>query len=117
MDNTRHRAITPPPVTSDSGTISKNKKIKHRKRPWSAVEDQMLTRLVGEFNRQPNAHQPATQTKKWATIASKIPGRVGKQCRERWLTYLDPNVRQHDQFLNFAPECCGSTHADPTLPT
>ena len=27
----------------------------------------------------------------WSTIASYIPGRVGKQCRERWLNYLRPD--------------------------
>lgn len=28
----------------------------------------------------------------WSTIAARIPGRTGKQCRERWLNHLDPTV-------------------------
>jgi hypothetical protein len=31
---------------------------------------------------------------KWSVIASKIPGRLGKQCRERWLNHLDPNIKK-----------------------
>ena len=30
--------------------------------------------------------------KKWSTIASHINGRIGKQCRERWLNHLSPDV-------------------------
>ena len=28
----------------------------------------------------------------WAMIATKMPGRTGKQCRERWHNHLDPRV-------------------------
>jgi hypothetical protein len=31
---------------------------------------------------------------KWSAIASRLPGRFGKQCRERWHNHLDPNVKQ-----------------------
>ena len=29
---------------------------------------------------------------KWSDIAERIPGRLGKQCRERWLNHLDPSI-------------------------
>ena len=32
--------------------------------------------------------------KKWAQIAQQLPGRIAKQCRERWHNHLDPNVRK-----------------------
>jgi len=32
--------------------------------------------------------------KNWSTIASALPGRIGKQCRERWHNHLDPNIRK-----------------------
>jgi hypothetical protein len=64
-----------------------------RKRPWSPMEDQLLTRLVNEFEQSAMAGKRAVVTRKWAVIAEKIPWRVGKQCRERWMNYLDPNVR------------------------
>lgn len=28
----------------------------------------------------------------WARIAEGVPGRDGKQCRERWTNHLDPNL-------------------------
>ena len=34
--------------------------------------------------------------KRWALIASHIPGRAGKQCRERWLNHLDSRVVKSD---------------------
>ena len=30
--------------------------------------------------------------KKWSLIASVLPGRIGKQCRERWHNHLNPAV-------------------------
>ena len=31
---------------------------------------------------------------KWSDIAKRVPGRMGKQCRERWCNYLDPSIRK-----------------------
>ena len=31
---------------------------------------------------------------KWSTVADSLPGRVGKQCRERWFNHLDPSVKK-----------------------
>ena len=42
----------------------------------------MMT-LVGQYG-----------AKKWSVIASHLPGRMGKQCRERWHNHLDPNIRK-----------------------
>ena len=36
------------------------------------------------------AHGP----KKWSTIAAALPGRIGKQCRERWHNHLNPDIRK-----------------------
>mmetsp|Transcript_3885 Transcript_3885/g.6081 ORF Transcript_3885/g.6081 Transcript_3885/m.6081 type:complete len:679 (-) Transcript_3885:141-2177(-) len=33
---------------------------------------------------------------KWSTIASQLPGRIGKQCRERWFNHLDPAIVKGD---------------------
>lgn len=38
--------------------------------------------------------------RKWSVIAASIPGRAGKQCRERWLNHLDAAVKKSD----WAPE-------------
>lgn len=47
---------------------------------WSPHEDELLRRLV------------ATEQKNWGDVASKIPGRTSKQCRERWHNHLDPQI-------------------------
>lgn len=31
---------------------------------------------------------------KWSEIAARIPGRLGKQCRERWFNHLDPTLKK-----------------------
>ena len=31
---------------------------------------------------------------KWSEIAAQIPGRIGKQCRERWFNHLDPTIKK-----------------------
>ena len=32
--------------------------------------------------------------KKWKEIATFLPGRIGKQCRERWYNNVDPNLNK-----------------------
>ncbi|CAN0034661.1 unnamed protein product, partial [Heterosigma akashiwo] len=41
--------------------------------PWTKEEDARLTELVAQFG-----------ARKWNKIAPHLPGRNGKQCRERW---------------------------------
>ncbi len=55
------------------------------KRPWTKEEDDVVREMV-------SIHGP----KQWSEIASKIPGREGKQCRERWLNHLRPDLRKAD---------------------
>ena len=45
-------------------------------------EDEFLKRKVAEVGR------------KWAMIARHLPGRIGKQCRERYVNHLDPNLKK-----------------------
>lgn len=61
---------------------------------WSAQEDQQLRAWV-------QAKGPA----KWVQCALNLPGRSGKQCRERWIHTLNPNgkignwTQEEDQIL------------------
>ena len=57
--------------------------VKTRRGPWTAEEDELLSNLVKRFG-----------TKRWAIIAELVPGRVGKQCRERWLNHLRTDVKK-----------------------
>lgn len=38
--------------------------------------------------------------RKWSSIAQMLPGRIGKQCRERWHNHLKPNIK-----VSFFPLC------------
>jgi hypothetical protein len=60
-----------------------------QKRPWSETEDELLSTLVTKFGPE-----------NWDTLAEAIKGRNGKQCRERYRTTLDPNIRKG----NWTPE-------------
>jgi hypothetical protein len=50
---------------------------------WTDREDQMLIAYVEQHG-----------TSNWSMVASGIPGRTGKQCRERWTHRLDPNLNR-----------------------
>ena len=52
------------------------------KGPWTPEEDKKIIQLVRE-------HGP----KKWSVIADNLPGRIGKQCRERWHNHLNPDIK------------------------
>lgn len=58
----------PPPVAKVKG-------------PWRPEEDKMLTELVAKFG-----------ARRWTAIAAHVPGRTGKQARERWLNQLSPDL-------------------------
>ena len=52
-----------------------------RKLKWTAQEDQNLLNAVERLG-----------TKSWKAVANYVQGRSGKQCRERWLGQLNPQV-------------------------
>jgi hypothetical protein len=47
------------------------------KGPWTPEEDETIHRCLAEG------------ITKWSEIADRIPGRIGKQCRERYFNHLD----------------------------
>ncbi|CAL5189164.1 unnamed protein product [Lathyrus oleraceus] len=50
---------------------------------WTVEEDGLLVRLVELYG-----------LRKWSYIAQKFPGKMGKQCRERWHNHLKPNIKK-----------------------
>ncbi|EKX40914.1 hypothetical protein GUITHDRAFT_158254 [Guillardia theta CCMP2712] len=50
---------------------------------WTKEEDETVIRLVELYG-----------PTRWASIASNLPGRNGKQCRERWHNQLDPAIKK-----------------------
>ncbi len=57
--------------------------IKQIKGNWTPEEDMILKKKVAEYG-----------LKKWKEIATFLPGRIGKQCRERWYNNVDPNLNK-----------------------
>lgn len=55
------------------------------RRVWTPQEDEAIARLVAEHG-----------NKAWSTVASFLPTRTGKQCRERWHNHLDPDINKAD---------------------
>ncbi|KAG7553447.1 SANT/Myb domain [Arabidopsis thaliana x Arabidopsis arenosa] len=53
---------------------------------WRKYEDDLLSELVKEYmeNDKPQ----------WSKIAKQLPGRIGKQCRERWHNHLNPTIKR-----------------------
>ena len=53
------------------------------KGPWTPDEDKLVLLLVEKNGPQ-----------KWTHIAENLPGRIGKQCRERWHNHLNPKIKK-----------------------
>jgi len=53
------------------------------KRPWSSEEDEVVMGHVRKYG-----------PRGWSRIAVTLPGRKGKQCRERWHNHLKPEIRK-----------------------
>ncbi|KAI4354490.1 hypothetical protein L6164_003345 [Bauhinia variegata] len=53
------------------------------KGPWTQEEDDKIVELVSKYG-----------PTKWSLIAKSLPGRIGKQCRERWHNHLNPEIKK-----------------------
>mmetsp|Transcript_35906 Transcript_35906/g.83746 ORF Transcript_35906/g.83746 Transcript_35906/m.83746 type:complete len:144 (-) Transcript_35906:1063-1494(-) len=69
--------------TSTSIKEKKRSKLTRVVRKWTNEEDERMALLVREHG-----------SKHWGLIASKLGGRTGKQCRERWHNQLDPFIKK-----------------------
>lgn len=50
---------------------------------WTRQEDEIIIEFVKQHG-----------VKNWTKLAQSLPGRIGKQCRERWRNHLDPDVNR-----------------------
>jgi len=70
-------------ASSQESPPSTPKSANSHKRQWTEEED----RIVCE-------HVRKNGPRKWSKIAANLPGRIGKQCRERWHNHLNPDIRK-----------------------
>jgi hypothetical protein len=54
----------------------------HPKAKFTAAEDMMLAKFVKRYG-----------TTDWTDIARRMEGRNARQCRDRWVSYLSPDVQ------------------------
>jgi hypothetical protein len=77
------------------------------KGPWTKEEDAKIIELVRQLG-----------AKQWSKIAQQLPGRIGKQCRERWYNHLNPDIkreewsREEDRALIIAHRAFGNKWAE-----
>jgi len=55
-----------------------------RKGQWQDHEDAIVVEAVTTSTEQPFT--------RWSDLAQRLPGRVGKQIRDRWVNHLNPNI-------------------------
>jgi hypothetical protein len=55
-----------------------------RKGQWTEEEDAIVIDAVGN-----SVEDPFTR---WSDLAQRLPGRVGKQVRDRWVNHLNPSI-------------------------
>eukprot|EP00752_Nemacystus_decipiens_P017504 g15692.t1 len=82
-------------VAEQLGTLRSDVQCLHRwnkvlrpglhKGPWTEEEDSIVRECV---------EHSGAQKVKWSVVASRLPGRIGKQCRERWFNHLDPSIKK-----------------------
>jgi len=78
-----------------------------RKMPWTEEEDRRVIDLVQKYGAQ-----------KWSFIADHLPGRIAKQCRERWHNHLNPKIKkcawseEEEWTLFLSHEAFGNRWAD-----
>lgn len=59
-----------------------------QKRAWTSAQDEVLINIVSERG----SHS-------WEIISQELPGRTGKQCRERWNNQLNPLLKKNQWEL------------------
>ncbi|CAN6913639.1 unnamed protein product [Brassica oleracea] len=69
--------------SSSSSSWKEKKETTLVKGQWTSEEDRIVIQFVEKYG-----------LRKWSHIAQVLPGRIGKQCRERWHNHLRPDIKK-----------------------
>jgi len=83
MDLERGPVVNKADDDSCSQDTRSSQRSSQAKRAWTAAEDQVVMQ-----------HVEAEGARGWSKVAEVLPGRKGKQCRERWHNHLKPEIRK-----------------------
>lgn len=86
-DDLRGTPMTTPAdehTPTDAPTTDEEHGPKSTKSAWTPAEDALLLDAIERLG----------GAKDWSRIANELPGRRGKQCRERWHNHLAPDVKK-----------------------
>jgi hypothetical protein len=72
-------------LEADNGECNSASRSGPKKNAWTQEEDALLSRIISEHGHG-----------QWTQVAQYLPGRVGRQCRERWFNHLAPEVKKGD---------------------
>lgn len=80
----------------------KNGRLNVCKKSWTAAEDEILADIIAQHGAQ-----------RWSSVAQHLPGRMGKQCRERCATHscTPPRARERRARGVVRADPAHSTHA------
>lgn len=78
----QHKQIYPSIIPSSHPGINSKWKNETKRRFFTQNEDMLLTKAAIQYNE-----------KSWNIIAQCVPGRTPRQCRDRWMNYLKPNLK------------------------
>ncbi|OHT04720.1 hypothetical protein TRFO_06140 [Tritrichomonas foetus] len=72
-------------TSSPLSNASPSSNVIFKKTKWSPEEDKLLIDSIAKNG-----------TSNWTVVAAALSCRSGKQCRERWMNQLDPNLNKED---------------------
>lgn len=77
-----HQLNTPPSISPNPPDVCSKWKNESKRRFFTQNEDILLIKAATQYNE-----------KSWNIIAKCVPGRTPRQCRDRWMNYLKPNLK------------------------
>mmetsp|Transcript_14285 Transcript_14285/g.26789 ORF Transcript_14285/g.26789 Transcript_14285/m.26789 type:complete len:532 (-) Transcript_14285:133-1728(-) len=89
--------VNNPPNWAEISASFSNKTAHDCIQKWSAISKSPAIKGKGSWTPEEDLilrEKRALYGKKWAKIAAHLPGRQGKQCRERYVNHLDPELKK-----------------------